>query len=129
MKSHLALLLASGALVLTTSGAVLAHHSFAMFDQEHPMEVDGVVKDFKYTSPHSFIILDIKDKDGSVESWNLEGGSPSALARDGWTNKSLKPGDQLHLTIDPLRSGAPGGAWNVNKIKFKDGKPIAAPTH
>ena len=127
MKSHLALLLVSGALV-ATSGAVMAHHSFAMFDQEHPMEVTGVVKDYKYTSPHTFIILDIKDKDGSVESWNLEGGSPSALARDGWTNKSLKPGDELQLTIDPLRSGAPGGAWNVNKIRFKDGKPISA-TH
>jgi len=100
-----------------------------MFDQEHPVEVNGVVKDYKYTSPHTFIILDIKDKDGSVESWNLEGGSPSALARDGWTNKSLKPGDELQLTITPLRSGAPGGAWNVNKIKFKDGSPIAAPTH
>jgi len=128
MKSHLTLLLASAALVVT-GGAVLAHHSFAMFDQEHPAEVTGTVKDYKYTSPHTFIILDIKDKDGSVESWNLEGGSPSALARDGWTNKSLKPGDELHLTIDPLRSGAPGGSWNVNKIKFKDGKPIATPTH
>jgi hypothetical protein len=128
MKSHLIMLLASGALVLS-SGAVMAHHSFAMFDQEHPVEVNGVVKDYKYTSPHTFIILDIKDKDGSVESWNLEGGSPSALARDGWTNKSLKPGDELQLTITPLRSGAPGGAWNVNKIKFKDGSPIAAPTH
>jgi len=102
---HLTLLLAGAALVMT-GGAVLAHHSFAMFDQEHAMEVDGVVKDYKYTSPHTFIILDIKDKDGSVESWNLEGGSPSALARDGWTNKSLKPGDELHLIIDPLRSGA-----------------------
>jgi hypothetical protein len=124
MKLHLALLLAGGALV-ATGGAVMAHHSFAMFDQEHPMEVTGVVKDFKYTSPHTFIILDIKDKDGNVESWNLEGGSPSALARDGWNNKSLKAGDELQLTIDPLRSGAPGGAWNVNKIKFKDGKPVA----
>ena len=127
MKVYLAALLVGGS-VVATSGAVLAHHSFAMFDQEHPMEVTGVVKDFRYTSPHSFIILDIKDKDGTVESWNLEGGSPSALARDGWTNKSLKPGDELQLTIDPLRSGAPGGSWNVNKIKFKDGKPIAA-TH
>jgi N-methylhydantoinase B/oxoprolinase/acetone carboxylase alpha subunit len=100
-----------------------------MFDQEHPMEVDGVVKDFKYTSPHTFIILTIKDKDGTVEDWNLEGGSPSALARDGWNNKSLKPGDELHLSIDPLRSGAPGGAWNVNKIKFKDGSKIGGQTH
>ena len=77
MKLHLALLLVSGALV-AISGAVMAHHSFAMFDQEHPMEVDGIVKDYKYTSPHTFIILEIKDKDGTVENWNLEGGSPSA---------------------------------------------------
>ena len=125
---HLTMLLAGAALVVT-SGAVLAHHSFAMFDQEHPMEADGVVKDFKYTSPHTFIILTIKDKDGSVENWNLEGGSPSALARDGWTNKSLKPGDELQLTIDPLRSGAPGGSWNVNKIKFKDGQAVGKATH
>jgi hypothetical protein len=83
---HLTLLLASAALVVT-SGAVLAHHSFAMFDQEHPMETDGVVKDFKYTSPHTFIILTIKDKDGTTEDWNLEGGSPSALARDGGNNE------------------------------------------
>ena len=123
---HLTLLLAGAALVFT-GGAVLAHHSFAMFDQEHPMEADGVVKDFKYTSPHTFIILTIKDKDGTVEDWNLEGGSPSALARDGWTSTTLKAGDELQMTIDPLRSGAPGGSWNVNKIKFKDGRPITAP--
>ena len=127
MKSYLAPLFVSAALVAMT-GAVAAHHSFAMFDQEHPVEVTGVVKDFKYTSPHSFIVLEIKDKDGNSEAWNLEGGSPSALARDGWNSKSLKPGDELKLTMEPLRSGAPGGSWNVNKVKFKDGQAIGA-TH
>ena len=58
--------------------------------------------------------------------WNLEGGAPSGLIRDGWTSKTLKPGDELQLSVDPLRSGAPGGAWNVNKIKYKDGNPIVA---
>jgi hypothetical protein len=124
---YLAPIFASAAFVAMT-GAVAAHHSFAMFDQEHPVEMNGMVKEFKYTSPHSFIVLDVKDKDGNVEAWNLEGGSPSALARDGWTSKSLKPGDELIMTVDPLRSGAPGGSWNVNKVKFKDGKPIAAKT-
>jgi hypothetical protein len=127
MKTYLATMFAGAALVAFT-GMAVAHHSFAMFDQEHPVEVTGVVKEYKYTSPHSFIILEIKDKDGSSEAWNLEGGSPSALARDGWTSKSIKPGDELRLTIEPLRSGAPGGAWNVNKIKFKDGAPIVAKT-
>jgi uncharacterized protein DUF6152 len=125
MKSYLAPLFASAALVAMT-GVVAAHHSFAMFDQEHPVEVTGVVKEYKYTSPHSFIILEIKDKDGSSEAWNLEGGSPSALARDGWSSKSLKPGDELRMTIEPLRSGAPGGSWNVNKIKFNNGDSIVA---
>jgi hypothetical protein len=127
MRSYLAPLLAGVALVAMT-GVVVAHHSFAMFDQEHPMDVTGVVREYKYTSPHSFIILEIKDKDGASEAWNLEGGSPSALARDGWTSKSLKPGDELKMTIEPLRSGAPGGAWNVKKIQFKGGEPIVA-TH
>ena len=127
MKTCLAAVFA-GAAVVAFSGAAIAHHSFAMFDQEHPQEVTGVVKEFKYTSPHSFIVLDIKDKDGNTEAWNLEGGSPSALARDGWNSKSLKPGDQLRLTIEPLRSGAPGGSWNVNKIKFMDDKPIVPKT-
>ena len=125
-RHTLAALLAGGALAI--SGAVLAHHSFAMFDQEHPIELAGTVTEFKFTSPHTFILLKAKGPDGTESVWNLEGGSPSALVRDGWTSKSLKPGDELKMTIDPLRSGAPGGAWNVNKLKFKNGDPIVV-TH
>ena len=96
--------LLAGVALAISGGAVLAHHSFAMFDQEHPMELKGT--------------------DGSSTVWNLEGGSPSALVRNGWTSKTLKPGDELTMTIDPLRSGAPGGAWNENKAKFTTGQPI-----
>jgi hypothetical protein len=127
MKTYLATACAGAALFAFASAAV-AHHSFAMFDQEHPIEVVGTVKEFKYTSPHSFIILEVKDKDGNSELWNLEGGSPSAIARDGWNAKSIKPGDVLRITIEPLRSGAPGGSWNVNRIHFIDGQPIVPKT-
>jgi hypothetical protein len=123
MRRRLVAILASGALV-ATSGAVMAHHSFAMFDQQNPIELEGTVQEFKYISPHSFILLQVKDKDGDTTVWNLEGGAPSALAREGWTRATLKPGDELKLTIEPLRSGAPGGSWNAAKIKFKDGQPI-----
>ncbi len=109
---------------VATSGAALAHHSFAMFDQENPIELQGVVKEFKFTSPHAFIIIETKQQDGSTQLWSLEGGAPSALVRDGWSSKTLKPGDELQLTIEPLRSGAPGGSWSVGKTKFKDGRPI-----
>src|SRR5262249_45894794 len=92
---------------VATSGAALAHHSFAMFDQENPIELEGVVQEFKFTSPHTFIILQVRQPDGSTQLWSLEGGAPSALARDGWSSKSLKPGDELQMTVEPLRSGAP----------------------
>jgi Family of unknown function (DUF6152) len=123
MGRLLTALLASGAFV-AIGGSVLAHHSFAMFDTENPIELDGSVTEFKFTSPHTFILLQVKGQDGNVVTWNLEGASPSALVRDGWSSKSLKSGDELKMKIDPLRSGAPGGAWTVRNTKFKDGKPI-----
>jgi Family of unknown function (DUF6152) len=113
-----------GAAFVAASGVALAHHSFAMFDQEHPMELQGTVTEFKFTSPHTFILLEVKGTDGNATVWNLEGGSPSALVREGWASKTLKPGDQLKMTIDPLRSGAPGGAWTEKKTNFVTGQPI-----
>lgn len=126
MRLKMTALLAAGALV-GFAGSVFAHHSFAMFDQEHPMELEGTVKEFKFTSPHTFILLEVKGGSETVV-WNLEGASPSALVRDGWSSKTLPAGTELKMSIDPLRSGAPGGAWNVQKTKMKDGKPIVA-TH
>jgi len=123
MPRQLVALLISSVFV-AASGAAMAHHSFAMFDQANPIELEGTVQEFKYISPHSFILLQVKDQAGDATVWNLEGGAPSALARDGWTRTTLKPGDEIKMTIDPLRSGAPGGSWNPAKIKFKDGQPI-----
>lgn len=121
-----ALLVASSLLAL--GGAAIAHHSFAMFDQENPIELAGTVQEFKFTSPHTFILLKVKGDDGKDTVWNLEGASPSALVRDGWSSKTIKPGDELQMKIEPLRSGAPGGAWNVKRTKTKDGKAITV-TH
>ena len=122
---RLEVVLIVSAAVLAAGGTAMAHHSFAMFDQGNPIEIAGTVVEFRYTSPHSFILVDVKGKDGASTVWNLEGPSPSILARDGMSAKSLKPGDELVLTIDPLRSGAPGGAWALIKTKFKDGRPIS----
>ncbi len=114
----------AGAAFLAASGVALAHHSFAMFDTDHPMDLQGTVTEFKFTSPHTFILLEVKGTDGSSTTWNLEGASPSALVREGWASKTLKPGDELKMTIDPLRSGAPGGSWSEKKTNFSSGQPI-----
>jgi hypothetical protein len=105
----------------------MAHHSAAMFDQDNPVELTGTVREFRYTSPHTFIILEVKSEDGSAKVWTLEGNAPGNLARDGWWQDTLKPGDEIKATIMPLRSGAPAGSWNATKVKFKSGQPIIAP--
>jgi len=102
----------------------MAHHSFAMFDQDNPIELEGIVQEFKYTNPHTFILLQVKGPDGSVTVWNLEGATPGALARDGWSSKTIQAGDELKMKVAPLRSGAPGGMWTLEGTKYRDGKAI-----
>ena len=116
-------LLAATALLAAGHGA-LAHHSFAVFDIEHPLELRGTVQQFKFTSPHTFIVLEVQGDDGSTMTWNLEGASPSIMVRNGWSSQSLKTGDQIKLSVDPLRSGAPGGAWIGQKVTFSSGRPV-----
>jgi len=119
--------LISGVAFIAMTALVFAHHSFATFDQDHPLELSGVVKEFSFTNPHSFIRLEVKDKSGNSETWTLEGSSPRALAHDGWTSTTLKTGDKLQVTINPARNGAPRGTWDVTKTMFKDGKPVPGP--
>ena len=112
---------------LAASSAAVAHHSFAMFDNEHPIELSGTVKEFRFVNPHTLLIVQVKGKNGDVVDWELEGGAPGLLIRAGMKKNSLKPGDEIILTINPLRSGANGGSYQPDKVKFKDGTPVAAP--
>src|SRR5262245_41845277 len=119
MKRHVAGQLLAVALA-AAGGPAVAHHSFAMFDQDNPAELEGVVVEFKFTNPHTFILLQVKAKEGEPTTWNLEGASPSALVRDGWSSKTIKAGDEIKMTIWPLRSGA----WNVQQSNCRDGRPV-----
>jgi Family of unknown function (DUF6152) len=117
-----------GGILLAFSASAAAHHSFAIFDVDHPLQLSGTVKQFKFVSPHATIVLEVRGGDGRSVVWTLEGTSPSTLARDGWSSQSLVVGNEITITIDPLRSGSPGGAWTSQKINFRDGRPVACCT-
>ena len=123
MKRHSIAALA-GLVTASMTVAATAHHSIAVFDQAHPIELVGTVREFLFTSPHTFIRLEVRDKDSHEVVWNLEGNSPNSLAWGGWSYNTLKPGDELRLTVYPLRSGAPGGAWTAQKTNYPDGRPV-----
>jgi len=107
-------LLAAGAL-WTAAASASAHHSFAMFDPQHPMQVEGTVKSWEFTNPHSWLILMVMKGDTPIE-YNIEGASVSTLIRQGFGPHTFSPGEKVTVTINPLKSGADGGAF-VKAVK------------
>jgi hypothetical protein len=69
--------------VVAVAVPVTAHHSGAMFDEKKTITVEGTVKEFQYTNPHSWLLVDVKNKDGSVTTWGFEAEGPTTLQRAG----------------------------------------------
>lgn len=83
-------------ILLTGTGRALAHHGFtAEYDSLQKLEVEGVVTEFAWRNPHSFMKIDVVAKDGTTQSWTLEWASASQLANSLITRTSLKPGDRI----------------------------------
>jgi len=100
---------------------VAAHHSFAMFDQSKTVTLTGTVTQFQWTNPHSFIEIDAATRNG-VEHWSIELNSPNNLTRQGWKRTTVKTGDKVTITLNPLRDGKKGGLFNT--IVLPDGRTL-----
>lgn len=120
--------MAVAGLVSLVAAPAFAHHSYAMFDSQKTVAVDGTVMEFQWTNPHSWIQLVSKDSaTGKQVEWVIEMGSPNALERQGWRRTSLKPGDQAHLVIHPLKDGTNGGSFvsaSINGVPIGGTRPI-----
>jgi uncharacterized protein DUF6152 len=114
-------LLSFGALAMT-AGPGLAHHSGAMFEKEKTVTFEGVVKEFQMTNPHSWLLVDVTDKNGKVTTWGFEAEGPSTLQRAGIRKSDLMPGTRLKITGRPMKDGTPAAAW-VDAITA-DGKHL-----
>jgi Family of unknown function (DUF6152) len=103
---------------------LFAHHSFgAEYDVNKPISITGVVTKIEWTNPHSHFFLDVKDKDGKVTSWKLEGYPPGVLYRTGWKKDlTMKMGDTVTVTGWRARDG---GEWGHSReITLPDGKKM-----
>jgi hypothetical protein len=99
-----------------------AHHSPAMFDMSRHVVLKGVVREFQWTNPHSYIQLLVRNDAGNETEWNLEMGAPNYLYNNGWRPGTLKGGDNVVVTIAPLKSGADGGL--VVEVTMADGRKL-----
>ena len=104
------------------AGKAFAHHSPIIFDRTRTITIEGVVTEFKWSSPHSWIHLDVKDENGVVGNWGIEMNPASVLARAGWRSTTLKPGDKVSIVVYPLRNNEKGGQYV--SIKLPDGKTL-----
>jgi len=104
MKFRISLLIAMTALM---SAAVSAHHSFAgTYVEGQLMRLEGTVVEFNVRNPHSFILLEVKDKDGKVTKWGVEWGSVTQLSQGGVDRFTLEVGDHLIMEGAPPRDTA-----------------------
>ena len=100
------LVLSTAVVLLAAAGQVAAHHSFtATYDSSQKIELEGGVKEFVWRNPHSFLRIDVTDKDGKVELWSLEWGSSSQLSASKYpvSRTSIKFGDKIVAAGEPRR--------------------------
>lgn len=87
------------------------HHSPAVFDRSRQITITGVVREFRWGNPHSWIHLDVSDDDGNAATWSVEMDPAMSLARSGWTRRTIEPGDQVEIRVYPLRNDEKGGQY------------------
>jgi len=107
-------------LLSLTAGNGLAHHSGSMFEKEKTITLTGVVKEFQYTNPHSWLIVDV-EADGKVTSWGFEAEGPSTLGRAGIMKSDFAPGTKISITGRPMRDGRPAAFW-IKAVRLSDKK-------
>jgi hypothetical protein len=121
MNSRL-VLAAVTALGLLIPLPLFAHHGSAAFDTGKKVTLKGTVKDWVYSNPHCLLMLEVMGEDGQVVQWVAEGQAPNVIFPVGYRRDSFKPGDQVTITVEPVKNGRPLG--RILQSVLADGKTL-----
>ena len=110
-------------IALSVDGRLLfGHHSVTGYDSSKESQLRGTVVELRWRNPHIFVVWDVKDSDGKIVQWTGEMNSPFSMMAAGMNRNSLKPGDEVIVSVNPSKSGNPNGV--VRKITMADGKVV-----
>jgi hypothetical protein len=103
--------------------SLLAHHSNSAFQVDKIIELKGVVTEWKWVNPHTWIYLSVDDGKGGKVEWQIEGRPPGILSRAGWTKYSIKAGSVITVHCSPAKDGSHSGL--VARVTLEDGTILA----
>src|SRR6058998_3214340 len=123
MKSKLSLIALTASFLVAAAAPVFAHHAFAAeFDAKKPVKLRGTVTKMEWINPHTWIYVDVKKPDGTVEEWMIEAGTPNTLLRRGLTKTSLPAGTEV--TVDGYQSKDGSHRANGRDLTLKNGQTL-----
>jgi hypothetical protein len=114
--------------VLGTVGLVaaavplFAHHGAASFDTTKELTLKGTVTEWIWANPHCFLKFDAKDDTGTVRNWAVEVSNPTDMTKRGWARTSFKAGDEVAVTVQPVKGGAPVG--RIRNVILPNGQTL-----
>ena len=123
MNRTLTSTLGAAGLLIAAAFPVLAHHSFsAEFDANKPVRLAGTVAKMEWSNPHTWLFIDVKNAEGKVEQWAVEGGAPGVLLRNGWNRNSLPTGTRIVVNGHMAKDGSLRA--NSSSIELPDGRKL-----
>jgi hypothetical protein len=111
-------------LVACIATSAFAHHSAAGIDRTKTVTVEGVVKEFKWANPHSWLDVQVTNSKGGTDLWSFEMNPPAYLVRSGWKSSTVKAGDKVKVIGRPFMNGDPGGIFV--SVTLPNGQTLAA---
>ena len=123
MKVKLWTILAIGMGASILARPLVAHHGYAAYDTDKKVSLKGTVTRWLWSNPHCLLQFDVTDGSGHVAHWTTETENPSTMARAGWTEKSIKAGDQVTVDLLQVKNGNPVG--RILQVVLPGGQVLA----
>ena len=108
---------------LCAAPAIYAHHGNVTYDMKHTVDLTGTVTKLELGNPHSTIALDVRDEEG-ISHWTVEFGVLKELKDQGWTDTTLKPGDEIKIAVHARKDGDHSSILAKGVIFYADGRPL-----
>lgn len=122
MKNGIFALVAAAIALLIVSAPVSAHHGSAAFETGKHIVMKGTVTRWFWANPHCFLSFDVKDESGDITHWVAETSNPPDMINRGWSKETFKPGDEVTVSVEPVKSGKPAG--RLLQVVLPNGKTL-----